>query len=196
MAPTSCANCNTANADSHPLKLCGACKTVGYCNRACQKANWKAHKPSCRQSEVTGLKFKNAKDEQTYRDLTDTIATMVPSAERVAAGEPYGFSSSEIFTIPETSQFIWVPPTPELPLGAHRLVDFDAEFLAEISHLSQEEQEKAKHGFVSEMLATEAAWMTPEMREEQRLEMAAAGRLQAELAVKLDAKKARDAESK
>ena len=59
--------------------------------------------------------------------------------------------------------------------------------------MSREEHEKAKHAFVSEMLATEAAWMTPEMREEQ---MAAAGRLQAELAVKLDAKKARNAEGK
>lgn len=98
------------------------------------------------------------------------------------------------FTVPESSCYIRLPPTPELPRGFYRLIHFPAEFLAEISGLSQEEQENAKKGFIDDMLATKEANMTPEMREEDRLEAAKAGELQAEFFEKLAEKEARDAE--
>jgi hypothetical protein len=100
------------------------------------------------------------------------------------------------FTIPENSRFIQLPPTPELPLGIHRLIEFPAEFMSEISKLSHEEQEKAKDDFITQMLAAEEANMTPEMREEDRLEAAKAGKLQAEFFERLAEKEARDAEGK
>ncbi|EPS42385.1 hypothetical protein H072_3631 [Dactylellina haptotyla CBS 200.50] len=39
-----CANCMTASED---LKHCARCKSVNYCSRDCQKANWKHHKKVC-----------------------------------------------------------------------------------------------------------------------------------------------------
>lgn len=189
MATTSCANCNTTTTESHPLKLYGACKTVGFCNRACQKANWKAHKPAYHQSRVAG--DKDANDQATLHNINETIASLEASAE-----QPFGFDLSEAFTVPEGSCYIRLPSTPELPRGAYRLVHFPAEFLAEISHLSQEEQENAKNDFVDDMLATEEAHMTPEMREEKRLEDAKEGRLQAEFFKRLAMKEARDAEGR
>lgn len=38
--------CNNCGA-TEDLKSCAACKTVAYCSRECQVANWKAHKPGC-----------------------------------------------------------------------------------------------------------------------------------------------------
>jgi splicing suppressor protein 51 len=40
----SCASCAKSDV---PLLLCSGCKLVSYCNKACQKAHWKTHKPSC-----------------------------------------------------------------------------------------------------------------------------------------------------
>jgi hypothetical protein len=74
MATNSCANCNTANTANNPLKLCGACKTIGYCNRACQKANWKAHKSSCHQLKATG--DKNGMSEASLRNINETFASL------------------------------------------------------------------------------------------------------------------------
>ncbi|KAK3402314.1 hypothetical protein B0T20DRAFT_136626 [Sordaria brevicollis] len=39
-----CANCGKADA---PLSLCGRCKSVAYCGRACQVAHYKGHKTKC-----------------------------------------------------------------------------------------------------------------------------------------------------
>jgi hypothetical protein len=40
-----CAQCGTTT--SEKLQKCSACKTVYYCNRECQVAHWKRHKPVC-----------------------------------------------------------------------------------------------------------------------------------------------------
>lgn len=170
-------------------KLCGACKTVGYCNRACQKAHWKAHNPSCHQLKATGDKHRMS--EAALRNINETIASLEATAEH-----PYAFGPAETFTIPEDSCYLQLPPTPELPRGSFRLIHFPAEFMAGISSLSQEEQERARDDFITQMLATEEANTTPEMREEERLEAAKAGKLQAEFFEKLAAKEARDAERK
>jgi splicing suppressor protein 51 len=39
-----CASCTKT--DAH-LQLCSGCRLVSYCNKDCQKAHWKPHKPSC-----------------------------------------------------------------------------------------------------------------------------------------------------
>jgi len=41
---THCTHCQKAQDD---LKHCGKCKSVGYCDRGCQKAHWKVHKKDC-----------------------------------------------------------------------------------------------------------------------------------------------------
>jgi hypothetical protein len=45
----SCANCflSEDDMDNVNLKQCSRCKTVKYCSRACQKANWKEHRRVC-----------------------------------------------------------------------------------------------------------------------------------------------------
>jgi hypothetical protein len=40
-----CASCNTLGGG---LKHCARCQITHYCNRACQQAHWKEHKPDCR----------------------------------------------------------------------------------------------------------------------------------------------------
>lgn len=32
------------------LQLCGVCKRVYYCSKACQKSDWPAHRPTCKMS--------------------------------------------------------------------------------------------------------------------------------------------------
>ncbi|OIW22897.1 hypothetical protein CONLIGDRAFT_657872 [Coniochaeta ligniaria NRRL 30616] len=44
----SCFNCGKIGADIHKhLEKCSRCKEAWYCNRDCQRAHWKAHKPYC-----------------------------------------------------------------------------------------------------------------------------------------------------
>ncbi|EMD37566.1 hypothetical protein CERSUDRAFT_123486 [Gelatoporia subvermispora B] len=51
----SCAYCNT-HVGKNNLRVCGQCKFVRYCSRACQRAAWKTHKPRCQ----TGAEFRAA----------------------------------------------------------------------------------------------------------------------------------------
>ena len=56
---THCAACGKAPAVGSSLKRCNACHAVYYCNHACQKAHWKAHKKQCKKAragEGKGLK--------------------------------------------------------------------------------------------------------------------------------------------
>ena len=46
---SSCANCGKGEEESIGLKKCSGCKTVKYCNAACQKAHRPQHKKECRQ---------------------------------------------------------------------------------------------------------------------------------------------------
>lgn len=45
--PNQCANCGKGP-ESGKLMACGKCKTVKYCGRDCQVANFKEHKTLCR----------------------------------------------------------------------------------------------------------------------------------------------------
>jgi hypothetical protein len=39
-------NCGKTESSFH-LRLCGRCRTVSYCSRECQRADWPLHKPAC-----------------------------------------------------------------------------------------------------------------------------------------------------
>ena len=49
--PKACAHCN-ASADDVDLSRCSGCKLRWYCGRACQKADYKAHKPECLRAQA------------------------------------------------------------------------------------------------------------------------------------------------
>lgn len=42
-----CVTCSTMGTLSAPMKFCGGCKCAMYCNRACQKADWRRHRRAC-----------------------------------------------------------------------------------------------------------------------------------------------------
>ena len=46
----SCANCfiSEDDMDNVNLKQCAGCRTVKYCSRSCQKADWKEHRNICK----------------------------------------------------------------------------------------------------------------------------------------------------
>lgn len=46
--PTACATCQKTEAtNAKPLLRCSGCKSITYCNKDCQKADWKNHKKDC-----------------------------------------------------------------------------------------------------------------------------------------------------
>jgi len=54
-----CAKCLEPAQAGTKLRHCGACELVSYCNAACQRAHWPAHKLPC-QDEVVELAAKAA----------------------------------------------------------------------------------------------------------------------------------------
>lgn len=185
MATTSCANCNTATTESRPLKLCGACKTVGYCDRACQKANWKVHKPACHPS-----KNQKAKEQAAQKEIEDTLEESL-----LADGN---LQLAETISLPHDSYvFKDMPSTSELSRGYQKVTVFPHSWLATISHLSAGEQEETKSRWADQLEATVEASMTPEEHEAQRLQAIEVGKIQERFYAKMAAKKAaKDAEGK
>lgn len=55
-----CNHCNQWYADDYKLRKCSACKSVYYCDRKCQKADWKVHKETCCHSEPIDVELKKA----------------------------------------------------------------------------------------------------------------------------------------
>ena len=61
---THCANPGCAG---RGLKACARCQSVRYCSVACQRAHWRAHKPSCSEAApkaVSGDKSKKEKKKK------------------------------------------------------------------------------------------------------------------------------------
>ena len=50
--PNHCGSCNKTASEANltSLKACAKCKSVFYCNRDCQKSDWKTHKKVCAQN--------------------------------------------------------------------------------------------------------------------------------------------------
>ncbi len=44
----SCAHCGAREVHVKQFKRCSACKTIAFCSRDCQLANWPAHKAACK----------------------------------------------------------------------------------------------------------------------------------------------------
>ena len=61
MEPRNCASCNAPKASSR----CGACRSVSYCDKECQREHWKTHKKEC--------SFKTKKKRNAPPKITETI---------------------------------------------------------------------------------------------------------------------------
>ncbi|KDQ17727.1 hypothetical protein BOTBODRAFT_185817 [Botryobasidium botryosum FD-172 SS1] len=46
-----CANCRLFKPPKE-IKICSGCKTMGYCSKECQRADWKTHKPICKGAQT------------------------------------------------------------------------------------------------------------------------------------------------
>ena len=72
--PTRCSSCK--NSGVKTLKRCTNCFNVAYCDQACQRTHWSAHKPNCRpKPSIIAHPFiiSMLKSELTYRNLYDTM---------------------------------------------------------------------------------------------------------------------------
>lgn len=87
MTAISCQSCS----ETERLLKCGACYTVSYCSKECQKADWNAHKVACRS-------FKSQRKKDLSRPNKITI---------LADGD---FSASDNFRqfLSSPKQFIFV----------------------------------------------------------------------------------------
>ena len=56
-AVRACAGCGSREpASGEPLRMCSGCSHVFYCNAACQRSHWGAHKAACRLKAAAGGK--------------------------------------------------------------------------------------------------------------------------------------------
>uniref|UniRef100_A0A0E9X527 MYND-type domain-containing protein n=1 Tax=Anguilla anguilla TaxID=7936 RepID=A0A0E9X527_ANGAN len=100
-----CTTCGEKGAE----KRCSICKTVIYCDQACQKLHWFTHKKVCKklkdQWEKQGAesaklmeKEQNAKDDEAVEDTTSSLQDLSVGQEE---GSPSG--SSHLQADPEVS---------------------------------------------------------------------------------------------
>ena len=50
--------CQYCGEKKNDLLQCAACGSVQYCNRACQKSDWKSHKKNCKPYKAVNLEGK------------------------------------------------------------------------------------------------------------------------------------------
>jgi hypothetical protein len=56
MVKASCQVCEKGEAEGQKVSFCNSCRSVSYCSRVCQKADWKAHKVICKKLNVGDAK--------------------------------------------------------------------------------------------------------------------------------------------
>jgi hypothetical protein len=78
----SCCLCKTVESKYIPILCCGACQSVLYCSKVCQKEDWKAHKKICKSLNVGDgamqvripVHMKNAAEaEANFEEIEQTL---------------------------------------------------------------------------------------------------------------------------
>jgi len=84
-----CANCGQgAKDEAHGLMLCSSCRSVHYCSKVCQKADWKQHKALCtsRAKSAISTEAGSGRGSSSAGALKyfQTIAPDMPEAQALA----------------------------------------------------------------------------------------------------------------
>ena len=81
-----CAACGGAKANpKKELLVCERCRGDGYCNKACQKAHWRVHKPKCKTHEerlAMLLEMLSSTEVQTKPDVQSASASAAEPGSR------------------------------------------------------------------------------------------------------------------
>ncbi|EIW62110.1 uncharacterized protein TRAVEDRAFT_27483 [Trametes versicolor FP-101664 SS1] len=80
------AGCDTREVRVAEFKRCGGCKEVVYCGQACQKEDWKAHKPRCKEHQEQKRFMKAMMNSRTTPLSESGGGPIVASADFSAAG--------------------------------------------------------------------------------------------------------------
>jgi hypothetical protein len=136
MTSRHCSFRNTLATAEHPLKVCGACKKVAYCDAACQKNHWPIHKPACRAAVKKDQdSYEDSNETEAKRDRDNIVARtdfINKDGNRVLGGTIY----------PAGTYFEWFEmPTPESPDGSHNTIQFTKPIAVWVSGLSDDKSE-------------------------------------------------------
>jgi hypothetical protein len=79
MVTACCQVCEKGKKEGLKLSFCNSCRSVSYCSRVCQKADWKAHKVICKQLNVGDAKQPVHPDHQSRAEMTKERAELTLS---------------------------------------------------------------------------------------------------------------------
>jgi hypothetical protein len=83
MVTASCQVCEKGKAEGVKLSFCSACRSVSYCSRVCQKADWKAHKNICKELNVGDAKqIVNSRAETAKEEANLALSVCGPRVRR------------------------------------------------------------------------------------------------------------------
>jgi hypothetical protein len=74
MVTATCKLCERGEAEGLKLSFCNSCRSVSYCSRACQKADWKAHKVICKELNLVDAKQIFQSDHQSLPERAEEMA--------------------------------------------------------------------------------------------------------------------------
>ena len=83
ISAAACRACGNFPLPGKKLLLCAACKSVSYCNAACQKGNWKAHKATCKSFALNPDNY-SQEDFQKVMSWYSSVPDLAPQVMALA----------------------------------------------------------------------------------------------------------------
>jgi hypothetical protein len=74
METAKCQVCEAGKAEGVKLSFCNSCRSVSYCSRECQKADWKTHKNICKKLNVGDAKQIVCSNHQSNAEKVKELA--------------------------------------------------------------------------------------------------------------------------
>ncbi|KAL5474915.1 hypothetical protein EMCRGX_G026942 [Ephydatia muelleri] len=133
--PKKCTNCGKVAEEGTKLLRCSKCKTIGYCNEACQRNDWSAHKLKCKSGvpSPVGLPFVISlpANKLTYKNITslaEKFARRSVECKRCTSKASDGGDDSYVLT-PANQYGEWMPGANAILDEGDRLLDIESKFL-------------------------------------------------------------------